>query len=514
MLLPRFDQAALARTCKTLNGLLTPIVWGEVECHFRGTHEGRRLEWELGTEVHDDDDDDDDDDQTESGYSQYPFLRIVKEPATRKYSQRELAGYNPDEIDLLDQVFIEGDDAEVVGRAAGNANRRNLQLAKEEKFCRVSSITPAPRWAELALHVKSLCMSVGVDAGLLRVLSSLTNLQSLELVGLPLPEVKPCPDSAPEIRMPALTNLKLRGYFPVALLKEILSSNAGTITHLNLGLLATNFDDQYNSRNLLTQGGEEDGDGDDDEESFSPWAFHSPLWLSNDSMAKRFTSLTHLHLVKPYTGYNPMDYGSCEEPPSQYEEMVYEEWTRLLGATAETLKELVLEHRIFIDHGTIMDHEAHAEQKEGAEPDAGDVLFCQSVLPLLLQESKRFGKLRHLALRGIQINQIPIPLKTTTGNNGEAATATATAAATEEIPGGVDGQPETDAWLRKAYAGCDVELEMDAVYGIYPFDGPTYESWPENRKEPRQDEADGLLEDADYYRDYVQRYGPQWRITD
>lgn len=55
---------------------------------------------------------------------------------------------------------------------------------------------------------------------------------------------------------------------------------------------------------------------------------------------------------------------------------------------------------------------------------------------------------------------------------------------------------------------------MDAVYGIYPYDGPTYECWPENRKEPRQDEADGLLEDADYYRDYVQRYGPQWRIAD
>ncbi|KAK7932670.1 hypothetical protein PG985_003382 [Apiospora marii] len=467
-LLLRPDQAALARTCKTLNGLLTPIVWGEVECHFRGTHEGRRLEWELGTEDTGDDYDGDNN-LSDTGYNDYPFLRIVNEPVKRKYSQREFDGYNPDEVDLHHQVYLEGDDAEIVGRAAENANRRNLQFAKEEKFARVSSITTAPRWTELALHVKSLCMSIGVDEGLIRVLSSLTNLQSLELVGLPLPEVKPCPDSAPKICMPALTNLKLRGYFPVALLKEILTTNAETITHLNLGLLAHKFDDENNSRGLLTGGDEEHGDGDD-EDSSRPWAFHSPLWLSDD-VARRFSSLTHLHLVKPYTGHSDMDYGSCAEPPSQYEEMVYGEWTQLLGATSETLRELILEHRLFVDDSTIMDRDPGPERKG----------------------SKRFGKLRHLALRGIQINNISL--------------------GTNDGPGD-DGKPDNDRRLRKAYPGCDVELEMKAVYGIYPYDGETYECWPEDRKEPRQDEADGLLEDADYYRDYVQRYGPQWRIVD
>lgn len=490
-LLLRPDQAALARTCKTLNGLLTPIVWDEIECHFRGTHEGRHLECELGTE----------------GYGNDDSVRIVSEPAQRKYSQREFDGCNPDGIDLSHQAYLDGDEAEVVGRAAENGNRRNLQFAKEEKFARVGSITPAPRWAELALHIKSLCMSIGVDAGLIGVLSSLANIRSLELVGLPLPEVKPCPDSAPKIRMPALTNLKLRGYFPVALLKEMLATNAETITHLNVGLLAHKFDDENNSRALLTGRGEQHGDGDDDD-SFTPWAFHSPLWLSDD-VVRRFSSLTHLHLVKPYTGHSHMDYGSCAEPPSQYEEMVYDEWTQLLGATAETLRELILEHRLFIDNSTVMDREPGPEGKGSwhfrADPDPGDILFCQSVLPQLLRQSKRFGKLRHLALRGIQINGISLGPNDNPSDEEQAAAGAMF---------GSDAKRENDRRLRDAYTGCHVELEMNHVYGIYPYDGPTYEDWPDNRKEPRQDEGDGLLEDADYYRDYLQRYGPQWRIVD
>ncbi|KAK8131763.1 hypothetical protein PG984_008201 [Apiospora sp. TS-2023a] len=501
-LLLRPDQAALARTCKTLNGLLTPIVWGDVE--LRGTHEGRRLEWELGIDGYNDSDDDDYDDVSECGYYEYPFLYIVNEPATRKYSQREFDGYNPDGIPLGE------DKAEIVGRAARNINRRNLQFGKEEKFARVCSITSAPRWTQLAQHVQSLCMSIGVDDGVIRVLYGLTNLQSLELVGLPLPKVKPCPDSAPKIQMPALTNLKLRGYFPVALLKEILASNAETITHLNLGLLAFAFDDENNSCSLLTGGGVEHGDGHN-EETFSPWAFHSPLWLSDD-VARRFVSLTHLHLVKPYTGHHYLDYGSCAKPPSPYEELVYDEWTRLVGATSGTLKELILEHRLFVDNLTIMDHEPGPERKGTHrwrhEPDPGDVLFCQSVLSQLLRQSKQFGTLRHLALRGIRMNGISLggPIASPDGGEEQAATMTTTP--------DVDGNTENDHLLRNAYPGCDVKLEMEAVYGIYPYDGRGYEQWPRSRKEPRQDEGDGLLEDAEYYRDYVQRYGPQWRIVD
>ncbi|KAK7942427.1 uncharacterized protein PG986_011540 [Apiospora aurea] len=248
-LLLRPDQAALARTCKSLNVLLTPIVWGDVELHFRGTHEGVNLDAKLGNE-----DDDDDEEPSPEERAAYPFWDIVKEPPLRKYSQVEFDGTNQAGVDLDHHVHINDDELGTVGRASDMGNRRNLQFAKEEKFARVCFITPAPRWTELAQHVRSLCMSIGMDDGVIKVLSDLRNLRSLEL--------------PPEMQMPGLKNLKLRGFFPVAFLKAIFT-NAETITHLNLGLLATKFDDEKNSRGILAGrfgGAQHDGDDDEDRE--------------------------------------------------------------------------------------------------------------------------------------------------------------------------------------------------------------------------------------------------------
>ncbi|KAK8045600.1 hypothetical protein PG993_005624 [Apiospora rasikravindrae] len=500
-LLLRPDQAALARTCKSLNVLLTPIVWGDVELHFRGTHEGVDLDAKLGNK-----DDDDDDEPSPEERAEYPFWDIVKEPPRRKYSQIEFDGTDQAGVDLHHHTHIDGRELETVGRASDMGNRRNLQFAKEEKFARVCFITPAPRWTELALHVQSLCMSIGIDDGVIKVLSGLCNLRSLELVGLPIPEAKPCPSTAPEMQMPALKNLKLRGFFPVAFLKAIFTNNAKTITHLNLGLLATKFDDENNSRGMLAgrSGASRDGGDDDKEEEdddIYPWAFHSPLWLSDD-LVRGFTSLTHLHLVKPFNGVNRLDSGGFDILPLEYEELVYGEWTRLLGATSESLKEVILEHRLFIDNSCVMDRSPGPEKKMSyklsGDADLGDMLFGRTVLRHFLQQGgKRFGKLQHLALRGIRISRIYI------GNYQDPSA----------IPG-LGGRPDNDLLLRRAYPGCDIELVQNDVYGIYPYDGATYDGWDESRKEPRQDEGDGLLEDADYYREYLRRYGPQWRVSD
>ncbi|KAK8068741.1 hypothetical protein PG994_005357 [Apiospora phragmitis] len=455
-LLLRPDQAALARTSKTFNGLLTPIIWGDVELHFRGTHEGVDHDVELVIEI------DREEDPSPEERAEYPFWDIVKESSQRKYSQVEFDGTNQAGIDIFHQSHIDGDEAEIVGRASENCNRRNLQFAEEENFVRVSSITSAPRWTELAQQVRSLCMSIGVDDGVIRVLSGLRNLRSLELAFLPLPENKDCPYEAPKIRMPTLKNLKLRGYFPVAFLKEVFA-NAETITHLNLGLLATKFDDKPYSRSLLVwEGGEQDDR--DNEEGLQPWAFHSPLWLSN-ALARGFTLLTHLHLVKPICcDYISYDEGGMDITPSAYEKVVYDEWAQLLKVASVTLRELILEHRASIDNSCVMD--------TGPAPD----MIRPARIPTW--QSKQFGKLQHLALRGIPIKCIQII------EEGEKSFLKSTA-----VPG-IDGRPDNHDLLRNAYPDCDVDI-FEHVYGIYPHDGRTYESWDEDRKENRQDEGMG-----------------------
>ncbi|KAK8084260.1 hypothetical protein PG997_005531 [Apiospora hydei] len=471
-LLLRPDQAALARTCKSLNVLLTPSYGGDIELHFRGTHEGVNLDAKLGNE-----DDNDDEEPSPEERAEYPFWDIVKEPPLRKYSQIEFDGTNQAGVDLDHHAHIDGDELGTVGRASDMGNRRNLQFAKEEKSARVCFITPAPRWTELAQHVRSLCMSIGMDDGVIKVLSDLRNLRSLELVGLPIPEAKPWPSTAPEMRMPGLKNLKLRGFFPVAFLKAIFT-NAETITHLNLGLLATKFDDEKNSCGILAGrfgGAQHDGDDDkdreekddDEDDDPQPWAFHNPIWLSDD-LARGFNSLTHLHLVKPYSGYSSLDYGSLDEPPC---------------ATKSA-----------------------SMAKRGGGLGRHPVLPIGAAAPSPAGGGKGYGALRRLALRGIRIDGI----STTSGGSGDGDEEVEAAV----LPGIGGRALDNGALLRRSYPDCDVELVQNDVYGIYPYDGETYDCWDERRKEPRQDEGDGLLEDADYYRDYIRRYGPQWRIVD
>ncbi|KAK8013842.1 hypothetical protein PG990_007138 [Apiospora arundinis] len=476
-LLLRPDQAALARTCKVLNGILTPIVWGDVELHFRGTHEGVNIDAQLGLE------EDDEADYYENE-AEYPFHDIAKEPSQRKYSQREFDEPEPESggnSDQRNQRLPDGYDGPIIGMPERNSNRTDTQYGKDEKFCRTSCIASAPRWAELALHVQSLCMSVGVDDGFIRLLSDLRNLRSLELVGLPLPLEARCPGASPKIEMPALANLKLRGYFPVAFLKEILV-NARTITHLNLGLLANKSDDKTYLRPY--QGDSNHGDDEEEEDSM---AFHSPIWLTDD-LARRFTSLTHLHLVKPYSGDTTI---------------IYDEWMRILEVSSGTLKEVILEHRLPVNDTCVMDRGDYVPERKknrgGYEACTGDTMFCQTVLQQLLQQSERSSQHRASSKRPRWFR--PISRGSPWDEPGVKGV----------IPG-IEGRPDNDELLRDAYPDCDVEL-AEAPYGIYPYDGHSYEGWEENHpKVPRQDDGDGLLDEYRYHRDYLQRYGPQWRI--
>lgn len=126
--------------------------------------------------------------------------------------------------------------------------RRNFQYGREEKFVGAMGITSKERWAELAQHVHSLCMSIGVDDEVVEVIASLRNLRSLELVGLPLEKSHPA--TAREVNLPYLQNLKLRGYFSAAVARNI-CHNAEHVTHLNIGLLATPTDDAAYEDTLL-----------------------------------------------------------------------------------------------------------------------------------------------------------------------------------------------------------------------------------------------------------------------
>ncbi|KAK7942428.1 uncharacterized protein PG986_011541 [Apiospora aurea] len=143
---------------------------------------------------------------------------------------------------------------------------------------------------------------------------------------------------------------------------------------------------------------------------------------------------------------------------------------------------------------------ARKETERGGGLGRHPVLPIGAAAPSPAGGGKGFGALRRLALRGIRIDGI-----STTGD--------------EEVEGAVlpgigGGALDNGALLRRTYPDCDIELVQNDVYGIYPYDGETYDCWDERRKEPRQDEGDGLLEDADYYLDYIRRYGPQWRISD
>lgn len=537
-LLVRPDQAALARTCKTLNRLLTPVVWGDVELHHFGTHEGIEIEseayefdhgrWEgvearlAKAEVED---------------SRYPFKKLVYEPSTRNYSQ---CGFNPEQwsATFKEKGWRVRDDS--FTRATDNINRRNFQHGREEKFVGAMKIASKERWAGLAQHVHSLCMTIGVDDEVIEVIASFRNLRSLELVGLPLERGHSA--TAREVNLPNLQNLKLRGYFPAALAHNI-CHNAEHVTHLDVGLLATPTDDVAYKDTLLKEDdslspvtedeaeefrrngakaasrsvkaedakaesphadgeeGEEDSDDESDEENL-PWALHSPIWLPR-SLAQAFSKVTHLHLVKPATGETHSIFGfdHFDHIPHRYEQVLCMEWVFLLEAVAGSLKELVLEHRIPMEVGDTVGDGDPGPQSRGsrrlsnwrsADADRGDELFCRSVLRFMLENSGQFSHLRRLALRGIQFSGLKI--------NEDS----------DEVPG-VNGVPDNDEALRRAFPDCEIDIFKD-TYPIYVYAGYVFQGWEENRHEAMQDEIDGLLYDFTYYNDYKKRFGPQWRI--
>lgn len=533
LLLP--DQAALARTSKTFNHLLTPTIWGDVELHYAGTHEGIQIEseadaldWEEPKERRA---------RELAVEPQYPYKKLVFSRSTRKYAQGK---YSPSRFKKIIQSkggFQFGPS----GRATSNCNRRNFQYGREERFIGVRKITSKERWEELSQHVRSLCLSIGVDDEVAEVIASFSNLESLELIGLPL--AKGHTATAPEIKLPRLRNLKLRGYFSAALARKF-CSHPENIKYLNIGLLATRTDDKAYAATLLKNNnglalvtdeqaeyylkngaeaagiepqpadegydtdyessGEDSDDEDDENDDDRPWALHSPIWLPR-SLPQQFKSLTHLHLVKPYTGESDsmLAHDHFQSIPHRYEQILCKEWVFMLEAVAGTVKELILEHRIPEEIGdTVGDGDPHPDVKGGnrsapwsispGETDPGDELFCRSVLRLLLKESSRFSELKRLSFRGIQIKGIPIDKDSV------------------DVPG-KNGVPNNDEELRRLFPRCKIDIFEDS-YPVIVYAGYVYESWPENRHEAMQDEGDGLLYNLCYYNDYKKRFGPQWRL--
>jgi hypothetical protein len=153
-LLLRPDQATFTRTCKTLNRLLTPVVWEYIELHHSGTHseyvdiesevdDYKYGRWDANAHLA----------HVEVEEKEYPFNRLIYEPSSRKYSQ---SWFNPvswnttfDEKDIRLSVS----DPHTT-QATANCNWRNYQHSREEKFVEVIKFASKERWAELAQPVR------------------------------------------------------------------------------------------------------------------------------------------------------------------------------------------------------------------------------------------------------------------------------------------------------------------------------------------------------------------------
>ncbi|KAK9420197.1 hypothetical protein SUNI508_06725 [Seiridium unicorne] len=545
------DQAALCRTCKALNALLTPIVWSEIELHHRGTHEGIDIpavvaNFENGEDWNNHD-------YLRNKNAHYPYKNHVFEPSHRKYAE---CGFDPSEwkkrYHRKEEFFAWPYSSKNPSAPSREPTIKipNNQFGREEKFISVHKITSEGRWNQLARYVCSLCMSIGVDDEVVMVIGSLQNLKSLELVGLA--KVEDHAPTAVDIVLPRLENLKLRGYFSSALVRQI-CNNAEHIKYLDLGLLATSTDDEAYKDTLLAARGtrapvimaqaehyqrngsealavasisslpvtgdlENNDDEDDEETNYDeewfrhmddddvwPWALHGPIWLPR-SLPPRLTSLTHLHLVKPYTGETEIDV-RCDgfsDIPHRYEQVLCIEWRLLLQGVGHSLKELILEHRAPAARGDCVgDGDPHPLKKKlwnwadvirsSAENDRGDELFCKSVLRLLLEQNSHFSNLRHLALRGIRINGLATQIHSVVESGGDTAL--------------------NDERLRKAYPYCEIELFEDP----YPIDADSDAVFTNDAQYTNaaiQDEGDGLLHSLWFYNDYRKRYGPQWRVFD
>ncbi|KAF3008181.1 hypothetical protein E8E14_007215 [Neopestalotiopsis sp. 37M] len=542
------DQVVLCRTCKTLNTLLTPMVWSSIELHHGGTHEGidisgeiENFEWK-GAEWRDPLQELSYKDSTDDTY---PYHSQLREPSSRKYAECVFDPTYWINEDWTKSYRLKENRKISIAPSrtpARSEQSENNQFGREEKFIGVPKVTTKERWNQLALCVNSLCMSVGVDDEVVDLIASLKNLRSLELIGFAKKEVHA--PTARDITLPRLENLKLRGYFPSALVRKI-CNNAEQIKYLGLGLLATPTDDeaykdtllaargtrapvtlaqaehyqqngaetQANCASNITTNDADINDAEDEEgnkyeieewcdvEEQWPWALHAPIWLPR-RLPSRLVSLTHLHLVKPCSGETSID-ARCDgfsEIPHRYEQVLCIEWQLLLEAVGPFLKELILEHRApaaYVD--TVEDGDPVPLEKRPRDwsydgprdNDRGDELFCRSVLRLLLEQSSRFSKLRHLALRGIRIKGLT------------------TQTDSDMVPG-QGSSPDNDEILRKAYPDCEVELFEDA-YPLHADAHSVYEpSWGDTHTAV-QDEGDGLLWSLRFYHDYKKRFGPQWR---
>lgn len=546
LLLP--DQAALGRTCKLINQLLTPTIWSDIELHHRGTHEGVNVRHEVDVLPWNWD-----------GYKEllervraaddpvYPYKKSVLDPSSRKYAQVEFdPGQWAKRFDSWHQQC--GDSS-----AAPYSDANYTQFGRGKKLLRVMKITSKARWDFLSQFVKSLCISAKADYETVEIIASFHNLRSLELIGLALGNSRVA--TALPVHLPRLHSLKLRGFFPAALVQKFCDS-AEQITHLNLGLLGPFMDDSACAETVLevdenwtptgdkadensqpsggaaatlasrpvdTINGELVRDGNDsnadkyeNDESGGhkmghdgqdlPWAFHGPIWLPK-SFHRRFTRLTHLHLIKPYTSVTQSSWVAHRDffyhIPQRYEQGLNNDWVFMIQAVAGTLKELILEHRIPIaleydlSSRALPSHKRssnvfHGTDWANSEPDRGDELFGRSVLRLLLQESASFLKLRQLSLRGIQVHGLP---------TWDA----------DEVPD-TNEAPDNVELLRQGFPTCNIEI-FEQVYPLHVYSCRD-DSVPEGLEKVRQDEGNGLLYDGSYYKDYMWRFGPQWRIQD
>lgn len=164
----------------------------------------------------------------------------------------------------------------------------------------------------------------------------------------------------------------------------MLAGNASGLTHLDLGLLAGPRDDKADAtldpeddQDDDSEEERDDGSGqereDDSEEEHDdyeqePWALHSPHWLQGDHLPAPLSSLTHLHLIKPYTGATLMSMlGNFRRTPDRYDAATYAEWCALLDSAAGTLKEAVFEHRVALDVGDTVGRRRSAPAGRGPQ---------------------------------------------------------------------------------------------------------------------------------------------------
>jgi hypothetical protein len=112
-------------------------------------------------------------------------------------------------------------------------NRDVSQFGRAKKLLGIRKITSKARWDFLAQLVRSLCISARVTDDVVDMISSFTNLRGLELISFP-PEGGHAA-TAPDVHLPHLESLKLRGYVS-AVLAQKFCSNGEHITHLDLEL--------------------------------------------------------------------------------------------------------------------------------------------------------------------------------------------------------------------------------------------------------------------------------------